>query len=96
MQEKYKELRPEEIDRVVEMAWEDRTPFEAIQAQFSLSEQQVIKIMRTEMLSSSFRMWRKRVQGRITKHMKLTENLDTRFKSNMQRQISMNRISKRV
>ncbi|MCF2501967.1 TIGR03643 family protein [Dyadobacter sp. CY107] len=96
MQEKYKELRPEEIDRVVEMAWEDRTPFEAIQAQFSLSEQQVIKIMRTEMLPSSFRMWRKRVQGRITKHMKLTESLDTRFKSNMQRQISMNRISKRV
>jgi uncharacterized protein (TIGR03643 family) len=95
MQER-KALRPEEVDRVVEMAWEDRTPFEAIKAQFLISEQQVIQIMRTEMKPTSFRMWRKRVQGRITKHMKLADSQDTRFKSNMQRQISMNKISKRV
>lgn len=96
MQEKDKELKPEEVDRIVEMAWEDRTPFEAIKAQFSVSEQEVIKIMRNEMRPSSFRMWRKRVQGRVTKHMKLAESEDPRFKSNMQRQISMNKISKRV
>ncbi|MCF2489166.1 TIGR03643 family protein [Dyadobacter sp. CY347] len=96
MHGKDKELRPEEIDRIVEMAWEDRTPFEAIEAQFLVSEQQVIEIMRTEMRSSSFRMWRKRVQGRVTKHLKLAVSQETRFKSNMQRQISMNKISKRV
>ena len=96
MLEKDKELRPEEVDRIVEMAWEDRTPFEAIQSQFSVSEQEVIKIMRNEMRPSSFRMWRKRVQGRITKHMTLAVSQDPRFKSNMQRQISMNKISKRV
>jgi uncharacterized protein (TIGR03643 family) len=95
MPEKDKVPSPEEVDRIVEMAWEDRTPFDAIKAQFSLSEQQVILIMRTEMKPTSFRMWRKRVQGRATKHVKLTESQDTRFKSNMQRQISMNKVSKR-
>ncbi|QRR00039.1 TIGR03643 family protein [Dyadobacter sandarakinus] len=96
MQEKEKELKPDEVDRIVEMAWEDRTPFEAISAQFLISEQQVIAIMRTEMQPSSFRMWRKRVQGRATKHMKLSEHKDARFKSDMQRQISQNKISKRT
>ena len=60
-----------DIDRIIEMAWEDRTPFEAITYQFSLSEQQVIALMRKEMNASSFKMWRKRVQGRKTKHEKL-------------------------
>ena len=55
-------------DRIVEMAWEDRTPFEAIEFQFGLSEPQVIELMRREMKPSSFRMWRKRVQGRNSKH----------------------------
>ena len=61
-------LSPEDIDRVIEMAWEDRTPFDAIRAQFGLSEQEVIALMRREMKASSFRMWRARVQGRATKH----------------------------
>ena len=56
------------IDRVIEMAWEDRTSFEAIEFQFGLSEKEVIQLMRKEMKSSSFRMWRKRVSGRKTKH----------------------------
>ena len=62
------ELTIEQIDRVVEMAWEDRTPFEAIEYQFGLREKDVITLMRKEMKSSSFRMWRKRVTGRKTKH----------------------------
>ena len=62
------ELTIEQIDRVVEMAWEDRTPFEAIEYQFGLREKDVITLMRKEMKASSFRMWRKRVTGRRTKH----------------------------
>ena len=61
-------LQPAIIDRVIEMAWEDRTSFEAIHYQFGLSEKEVIELMRKEMKSSSFRMWRKRVSGRKTKH----------------------------
>lgn len=59
------------ISRIIEMAWEDRTPFEAIEASFGLSEQQVIKLMRRHMKPSSFRLWRKRVSGRATKHRRL-------------------------
>lgn len=59
------------ISRIIEMAWEDRTPFEAIEASFGLSEQQVIKLMRRHMKPSSFRLWRKRVSGRTTKHRRL-------------------------
>lgn len=58
----------EQIDRVIEMAWEDRIPFEAIKNQFGLAEKDVIVLMRKEMKPSSFRMWRARVQGRSTKH----------------------------
>ena len=61
-------LQSSTIDRIIEMAWEDRTSFEAIQYQFGLSESDVIVLMRKEMKSSSFRMWRKRVSGRKTKH----------------------------
>ena len=61
-------LQSSAIDRIIEMAWEDRTSFEAIQYQFGLSEKDVISLMRKEMKSSSFRMWRKRVSGRKTKH----------------------------
>ena len=57
-----------DLDRIIEMAWEDRTPFEAIAYQFGLSEQEVINVMRRSMKPSSFRMWRKRVTGRKTKH----------------------------
>lgn len=84
-----------ELDRIIEMAWEDRTPFEAITFQFGITEQQTIEIMRTEMKRSSFNMWRKRVQGRATKHAKLRiEGID-RFKCTLQRQITHNKISKR-
>ena len=61
-------LSPADISRVIEMAWEDRTTFEAIQAQFGLNESAVIALMRREMKASSFRMWRKRMAGRVTKH----------------------------
>lgn len=85
----------EELDRIIEMAWEDRTPFEAITFQFGLSEQETIEIMRNNMKPNSFRMWRKRVQGRKTKHSKLRENSVDRFKCSRQRQITGNKISKR-
>ena len=61
-------FKAEELDRIIEMAWEDRTTFEAIHYQFGLSEQEVIELMRQSMKASSFRMWRKRVSGRKTKH----------------------------
>ncbi len=64
-------LNEDERSRIVEMAWEDRTPFEAIQTQFNLSESDTIKLMRAEMKPSSFRLWRKRVSGRQTKHLQL-------------------------
>ena len=90
-----KDFTLKELDRIIEMAWEDRTPFEAIAYQFGISEQETIGIMRKNMKPSSFRMWRKRVQGRKTKHSKLRENEVERFKSSRQRQISGNSISKR-
>ncbi|MCT8340102.1 TIGR03643 family protein [Flavobacteriaceae bacterium TK19130] len=90
-----KEFTPREKDRIIEMAWEDRTPFEAITFQFGLSEQDVIEFMRKEMKPSSFRMWRKRVQGRSTKHAKLRDPEMDRFKSSRQKHISHNKISKR-
>ena len=90
-----KEFTEIQLDRIIEMAWEDRTPFEAINFQFGISEQETIEIMRSEMKPSSFRMWRARVQGRATKHAKLRSEAVSRFKCNMQRQISGNKISKR-
>jgi uncharacterized protein (TIGR03643 family) len=74
-------LDTETINRVIEMAWEDRTPFEAIAFQFKLSEPQVIEIMRREMKASSFRMWRKRVSGRKTKHLRKRGFEGGRFRS---------------
>ena len=84
-----------ELDRIVEMAWEDRTPFEAIESQFGLSEQQVIELMRRQLKPASWRMWRKRVQGRSTKHAALSSVGDSRFKANQQRTITHNKIAKR-
>lgn len=77
------------------MAWEDRTPFEAITFQFVLSEQETIALMRSELKPSSFRLWRKRVQGKKTKHAKLRSEQVSRFKSTRQKNISGNKISKR-
>lgn len=84
-----------EVDRVIEMAWEDRTPFEAITFQFNLSEKQVIQLMKSEMTERNWKKWRKRVQGRKTKHQALRDKDITRFKSKMQKNITGNRISKR-
>jgi len=84
-----------EKDRIIEMAWEDRTTFEAIFMQFGLKEQEVIDLMRIEMKASSFKMWRERVQGRKTKHEKLRDFTEGRFKCSRQRHISHNKISKR-
>ena len=77
-------LSTEQIDRVIEMAWEDRTPFDAILIQFGLKEEAVIKLMRSEMKSSSFKMWRSRVQGRKTKHMAKRSNQIDRHKCDRQ------------
>ena len=87
--------RERDIDRIIEMAWEDRTPFEAIAYQFSISEPEVIKLMRREMKPSSFKMWRSRVKGRATKHQKLRTFEQGRFKCSRQKQITNNSISKR-
>jgi uncharacterized protein (TIGR03643 family) len=76
-----------DTDRVIEMAWEDRTTFEAIKFQFDLKEQDVIALMRKEMKPKSFKMWRKRVQGRATKHEKLRLFEKGRFKRSTQKQI---------
>ncbi|SFD20876.1 TIGR03643 family protein [Algibacter pectinivorans] len=88
-------LNIQDIDRIIEMAWEDRTTFEAIKFQFNINEQEVIKLMRKEMKPNSFKLWRKRVQGRHTKHEKLRAFQKGRFKCTRQRQISNNKISKR-
>lgn len=88
-------LNEKDIDRIIEMAWEDRTPFEAIEFQFALKEKEVIELMRNNSKPSSFKMWRKRMQGRSTKHIKLRSSDVTRFKCSLQRTISMNKISKR-
>ena len=72
-----------DIDRLIEMCWEDRTPFEAIEHQFGLKEEDAIKIMRRNLKPKSFKVWRKRVSGRKTKHMELKDS--TRFKSTHKR-----------
>ncbi len=92
---KIKDLNPEQIDRIIEMGWEDRTPFDAIEQQFGVSEKDVINIMRREMKPSSFRMWRARVQGRSTKHQAMRREDIDRFRCSRQRSISGNKVSKR-
>ena len=85
-----------DIDRIIEMAWEDRTPFEAISFQFGISEAETIKIMRAELKRSSFNLWRKRVNSGVSiKHQKIRDASIVRFKCSRQRQISLNKISKR-
>ena len=95
MKKKKVSLSDAQIDRVIEMAWEDRTPFDAILSQFGLKEQDVIKLMRREMKPSSFKMWRARVQGRRTKHSKNRSGDVERFRCSRQRNISNNKLSKR-
>lgn len=89
-------LTPENTDRVIEMAWEDRTPFEAILMQFGLAESDVIQLMRKELKRSSFNLWRKRVnQGVSQKHLKKRNPEISRHKCTLQKNISGNKISKR-
>ena len=75
-----------DISRIIEMAWEDRTPFEAIEAQFGLNESAVIALMRSNMKASSFRMWRKRMAGRVTKHRALRSSEVQRHRASHTRQ----------
>lgn len=85
-----------ELDRIIEMAWEDRTPFEALLFQFGLPEKDVIKLMRGELKESSFKRWRKRVNSGVSqKHLKKRSPDMLRFKCSRQNAISGNKISKR-
>ena len=84
-----------EIDRIIEMAWEDRTPFDAIKFQFGLNEADVKALMKKELKFSSYKLWRERVENCKTKHLaKRVEGID-RFKCKLQRAITNNKISKR-
>jgi uncharacterized protein (TIGR03643 family) len=85
---------PEDTDRIIQMAWEDRTPFEAIEFQFGLKEKEVIEFMRSNSLPSSFKMWRKRMTNRKTKHLALRSADIDRFKCTRQKKTG-NKISKR-
>jgi uncharacterized protein (TIGR03643 family) len=90
------QLRDLMEDRIIEMAWEDRTSFEAIKAQFGYSEAQVIALMRKQLKRSSFNLWRKRVNsGASIKHQKLRSEAVQRFHCSRQKSISNNKISKR-
>jgi uncharacterized protein (TIGR03643 family) len=83
-------------DRIIEMAWEDRTPFEAIAAQFGLAEAVVIKLMRKELKLTSFKLWRKRLNSGVSsKHLHRRNEEISRFKCSRQRSISGNKIAKR-
>ncbi len=84
-----------DIDRIIEMAWEDRTPFEAIEIQFGLTQADVIKLMRRELKSGSFKRWRERTHGQRTKHVALRDSDIDRFKCSRQKSIANNKISKR-
>lgn len=95
MQKTGKSLTEKDTDRIIEMAWEDRTPFEAIWVQYGLGEKDVIALMRRHMKRSSFTMRRKRMAGRTTKHQKLKITSVSRFKCSRQRTISGNKIIKR-
>jgi uncharacterized protein (TIGR03643 family) len=89
-------LTDRQADRIIEMAWEDRTPFEAIRFQFGLTEREIIQHMRRSLKESSFKLWRKRVHSGVSKkHLKKRSDDITRFKCSRQRSISQNKVSKR-
>jgi uncharacterized protein (TIGR03643 family) len=71
MKKNIRTLNIEEISRIIEMAWEDRTPFEAIESLFGVNSNQLVGLMRREVKSGSFKVWRKRMSGRQTKHLSL-------------------------
>lgn len=93
--EEKSELSAMDVDRIIEMAWEDRTPFDAIKLQFGLNEQAVRNLMKKELKYSSYKLWRKRVEECRTKHLKTRPEKINRFKCNRQRSISNNKITKR-
>ena len=89
-------MEDKDIDRIIVMAWEDRTPFEAIKIQFGFSESEVISLMRRELKRSSFNLWRKRVNSGVSqKHAQKRNPEISRFKCTLQKTISLNKISKR-
>ena len=89
-------FKARDLDRIIEMAWEDRTPFSAIEYQFGVSEKEVIQIMRKNLKLNSFKLWRKRVNSGVSqKHLKKRSTEIKRFKSSRQNTISLNKISKR-
>lgn len=89
-------LTDRDLDRIIGMAWEDRTPFEAIKFQFGLTEGDVIKLMRSQLKLSSFKLWRKRVHSGVSqKHLKKRNPEIDRFRCSRQKHITMNKISKR-
>ena len=76
-------MNQDDLNRIIEMAWEDRTPFDIIYKEFDISQNELERLMRSNLKPSSFKLWRKRVSGRKTKHMRLKES--TRFKSTHKR-----------
>lgn len=82
---KKQQLKPEQVDRIIQMAWEDRTTFEAIRSQFGLEPGMVIRLMRSQLKPSSFRLWRKRTAGRKTKHLAKRNFTVGRFRCPTQR-----------
>jgi uncharacterized protein (TIGR03643 family) len=88
-------LSEKDINRIIEMSWEDRTPFDAIFIQFNLREDQVKELMKKELKFSSYKLWRERVENCKTKHQKIRNQEINRFKCQLQRPISNNKISKR-
>lgn len=89
-------MTSDNLNRIIEMAWEDRTPFEAIEFQFGISEKEIIQLMRKTLKRNSFNLWRKRVHSGVSqKHLKKRNPDISRFKCTRQRSISLNKISKR-
>ena len=94
-EEEIQDFKGTDIDRIIEMAWEDRTPFEAIELQFGLSESQVRALMKKELRIKSYILWRKRIESNKLKHLHYRTATLYRFKSSRQTIISNNKISKR-
>ncbi len=85
-----------DLDRIIQMAWEDRTPFEAIDYQFEINESQVIELMRSNLKPTSFKLWRKRVNSKVSsKHLHKRNSEISRFRCSRQKAISGNKIAKR-
>jgi len=80
-----KDFTQQQLDRIIEMAWEDRTSFEVIKIQFDINQDEVIKIMRSTLKSKSFKIWRQRTKGRKTKHRKINDISPIRFRSKNQK-----------